>query len=116
MAPTDRSRYWFSAGLLDEDGALYLTEPDPYPYRVLSDTIEHVAVDGDTWWGLAGKYYAEIDLHHASELYWVICDFQPTPIVDPTIAIEAGTTIYIPSPRTVKEEIFNELRSVEFEA
>jgi hypothetical protein len=35
----------------------------------------------------------------------VLCDFQPTPVVDPTLAIAPGTLIVIPSPATVRTEI-----------
>lgn len=107
-----QSYYLFSEGIWDEDGNLWLYPPVPYAYRELDDTIEHTVIDGDTPWSIAGRYWAALG-SRASELYKLICDFQPTPIIDATVRLEAGTTIYVPSLRTVVEEIFNESRRLE---
>jgi hypothetical protein len=113
MAPVDVfSRYRFCKLLTDEGGRAYLSERTPYGYRQLADTIPHTAVDGDTWWGLAGRYYKGY-FPQPSMLYDVLCDFQPVPVVDPTVVIEAGTLIYIPHPTTVSEKILNEQRRFE---
>ena len=111
MPPSAQSRYRFADGILDTDGNLWLYPPDPYPYRELDDTREHPVIDGDTLWALAARYFPRFD--RASELFWVIADFQPQPIIDPTIRLEAGTVLYIPSERTLTEEILNEARRLE---
>lgn len=97
--------------MTDPDGKLYLSEREPYGYVDLPDTIEHTAIDGDTWWSIAGKYYAGQFLR-PSELYWVIMDFQPEASIqiDPTVALEAGTVIYVPHPLDVREKILSEER------
>jgi len=59
---------------------------------------------------LAGKYFRGIA--RPSGLWWVIADYQPQPIRDPTIPIRVGTILTIPSMRMLREEIFAESRSL----
>ena len=37
--------------------------------------------------------------------WWAIADFQPDPIVDPTLELEVGRTIFIPSERVLTDVI-----------
>lgn len=41
---------------------------------------------------------------------WAIADFQPDPIIDPTLALEAGRTLIIPSERVLTDVILGEAR------
>lgn len=111
MPPRRMSRYTFSEAAVDDAGDLLLSEPEPFVFIDRPDNITHVALDGDTWWGLAGFYYQSIP--RPAGLWWVLCDFQPEPVLDPTIAITPGTTLYIPSVRTVLEDVFSEKRRAE---
>lgn len=111
MPPRENSRDTFAEEIVDADGDTVLTVPNPYRYREFPDTIRHPVVDGDTLQGLAGRYYAA--LPRACALWWVLADFQPDPIHDPTIALEAGRILLIPSPRVVSEEILTEARRAE---
>ncbi len=85
-----------------------MSEYEPFRFVALSDNIRHVVSDGDTLFNLAGDYYQA--LPRPSGLYWILADFQPTPIIDPTIALVPGTILWIPSLRTVQDSIFNETR------
>ena len=111
-AQDDFSRYLFCLGLTDAKGNFYLTDRVPFRYIARSDNRFHTAAEGDTLFTLAHKYFAP--LPRAEKLYWVIADFQPTPILDATVKLTIGATIVIPSVRCVKEEIFNESRRVDF--
>lgn len=120
MPPGASSRYLFCEGIDDGDGKTYLTTADPFRYRDLSDNIEHVCVESDTLWGIAGTYYAELARDSngsvasgtsGAQLYWVIADFND--IADPTLTLAAGTRLWVPSPRTVTEEILAEVRRFE---
>lgn len=104
------SRLRFAMVLTDDGtGKQFSTEYAPYVFIDLPDNIEHITSAGDTWWSLAATYYAAFT--NPSLLYWVICDFQPGGIViDPTIDIAPGTVVYIPSPLTVDQAIFNSVR------
>ena len=57
---------------------------------------------------LAGQFYAT--LPRGAGFWWVIADFQPEPVHDPTIAIPPGTTVVVPSIRTLQHLILNEAR------
>lgn len=111
MPPNRWSRDRFCSAIEDEEGTLYLTEREPYGYREISDNVLHTVTQGDTLWTLAAAYYAPVE--RPARFWWVIGDFQPEPIHDPTIALEPGTLLVIPSLRTLLEEILNEARRSE---
>jgi hypothetical protein len=108
MPPRRFSRFTFSAALLDEEGRLFLTEREPYRFRAFPDTRQHVVGEGDTLFSLAGRYFAP--LPRPAGLWWIIADFQPDPIHDPTLALDLGRMMFVPSVRVVTEEIFSESR------
>lgn len=101
MPPRLGSRYTFSFGVRDEMGRLFLTELEPFRFRELPDNRKHRVVEGDTLFHLAGRYFAP--LPRACGYWWVIADFQPEPIVDPTLALGIGRVIHIPSVNALTE-------------
>lgn len=109
------SRNLFCTGQLDANGNLFISERVPFRFIELDDTTEYTANAGDTWASLAFAYYGSIE--DAASLLWnVIPDFQPVPIVDPTINIVPGAIIYIPSLQTVETLIFAESRRKDFQS
>ncbi len=50
---------------------------------------------------------------HAAAKHILIADFQPDPIHDPTLSLEVGRVLVVPSLRTVTEEVFSEKRRQE---
>ena len=111
MPPRRFSRFTLSSAVLDDAGRLLLTEREPYRFRALADTRQHVVQQGDTLFTLAGRYFAP--LPRPAGLWWVIADFQPEPIHDPTLALDLGRLLLIPSVRVITEEIFSEARRQE---
>ena len=111
MPPRRFSRYSFTAAILDDDQRLYLTEPEPFNFVELADNRTHLVKRGDSLFTLAGRYFR--GLPRPSGLWWVIADFQPQPIVDPTLALSPGTVLFIPSIRTVLENVFADSRLAE---
>lgn len=109
MPPRRYSRFTFSAGFVDEDdGAFLLEDPEPFEFQEFSDTRIHTVTESDTVFNLAARYFASFE--RPAGLWWIICDFQPDPIIDPTLKLAVGRTLFIPSERVVTEEIFNEAR------
>lgn len=111
MPPRLWSRHTFTTQLRRlSDGAVFLTDRERFLYVELADNISHIVVDGDSLHSIAAQNYAELsDPPHFSgaSLWWAIADFQPIPIHDPTIVLTSGTTIIVPSLRTVMDKIFN---------
>lgn len=91
-----------------DDGLLMLYGGDPFRYVELADNVRHVVRDGDTLFALAGRYFR--GLPRPAGLWWVIADFQPEPIHDPTLRLAAGRVLFVPSLRTVNELVFSEAR------
>lgn len=111
MPPRHYSRYMHSVARTDDAQRSWLTERVPFRYRPLADTGQHSVVEGDTLFALAARQYR--GLPRPAGLWWVIADFQPEPIVDPTIRLRAGQVLFIPSLRVVQEQVFNEARRQE---
>ncbi len=95
-------------------GQVALTDPVPFTFVERADTIKHPVVEGDTWESIAAMYYQA--LVGAPQLWRIIAEFQPTIPMDATIPPAPGSTVYVPSLRTVLEEIFNEARRADYEA
>lgn len=104
MPPHVRSRYLVTYGLKDSNSKLYLTERTPFRYDpALQGTRRHVVAQGDRLWHLAYRYFAPFP--NAEHLWWVIAEFQPQPIQDPTLDLAVGRVLYIPSTRVVQERV-----------
>ena len=111
MPPRLFSRFSFSAAVLDDRGRLLLTEREPFRFRALPDNRQHLVREGDTLFSLAGRYFAP--LPRPAGLWWIIADFQPVPIHDPTLSLELGRLLLIPSIRVITEDVFSEARRQE---
>lgn len=111
MAVFDKSRFAFCQQWFDEAGHVFLDDRKPFSYRAFADNTLHVVQVGDTIFSIAGSHFRP--LPRAAGLWWVIADFQPNPIHDPTIKLVEGSVLVLPSSRTVIEEIFSEARRTE---
>jgi hypothetical protein len=85
-----------------------LASREPFRFRELTDNRIVRAKEGDTVFTLAARHFA--GMPRPAGLWWVICDFQPQPIIDPTVRLRPGALVVIPSARTVQEQIFAEGR------
>lgn len=106
---TPFSRYWACVGRRDTAGRLWLDERAPVRYRVEADNRVHTVRDGDTWWGLAHRYFYGVTVRPAN-LWWILAEFQPAPVIDPTLALTPGATIVIPSARFVRTVVFGAMQ------
>ncbi len=109
MPPRNNSRYLFtSAQTREGEEKLFLSWRIPFRYIDLADNIPFEVREGDTLHRIASKVYSslgELPLVSAANLWWVIADFQPIPIQDPTILLVPGQQLILPSARTVQERI-----------
>lgn len=108
MPPRKFSRHTFTLGITDESERLFLTDRKRFLFQERGDNIQHKVQQGDTLQSLASRYFKGVT--RPDGLWWVIADFQPEPIHDPTIQLEPGSFVVVPSLRTVLEDIFSEAR------
>ena len=108
MPPHVGSRYSFSTALEDEQGRPYLTGREPYRFAEHQDTRVHCVVNGDSLFSLAGRYFEP--LPRACGFWWAIADFQPVPILDPTLMLESGSLLYIMSLRVLTDVVLADPR------
>jgi hypothetical protein len=108
MAPRAGSRFTFSLGILDAQGRRYLAEREPYRYYPHPDNTLYVVAQGETLFSIAGRAFAP--LPRACGLWWAIADFQPDPILDPTLALVPGQQLVLPSLRVLTDVILGEAR------
>jgi Tfp pilus assembly protein FimV len=104
------SRYRFSTVEKDSAGRVYLGPRPHFGFRELADTVEYVVSEGDTLYAIAAATYR--GFARPEQFWWAIADFQPEPIRDITVPLEAGRRLYIPSLRTLEEQILATGRSV----
>ena len=95
----------FTKATTDASGATSLSDRVPFRFQKLADNRHHVVKQGDSLWTLAARYFRP--LARPAGLWWIIADYQPAPIIDPTIRLSPGTIIVIPSVRTVVEDVFS---------
>lgn len=104
--PNRFSRYRFTTAQTDADGRLFLSDRTPFRFRDLADNRQHIAKEGDTWFSLAGFYFAAMP--RGAGFWWVVCDYNN--VHDPTVPPIPGNVYILPSVRTLQEEILNERR------
>lgn len=105
MGPRVLSRYLISTASRDDAGRMVLSDREPYRFANFPDNRTHTVVAGDTLFHVAGRYFAP--LSRACGFWWVIADFQPDPIVDPTLELDVGRVLVIPSVRTLTDVILS---------
>jgi len=109
MPPGQFSRHLLVTGLTRvTDGQRFLLDREPFRFVPRPDTRRIVAKGGDTWQSLAFEHLNPVS--NAEQLWWVLTDFQPEPVLDPTIPPVPGTIIYIPAPEFVLSELWAESR------
>lgn len=111
MPPRLFSRHTFTTGTSDTEERLFLSDRKVYTFRTLPDNQTWEVREGDTLYTVAGALYRGIP--RPAGLWWVIADFQPTPVHDPTLKLDNGRVLFAPSRRVVTEEILAEARRLE---
>ncbi len=104
MPPRINSRYLSTEGVVDDNGYFHLTEREPFKYDAnLPGTIRHRVGAGESIFTIAFKYYDPFP--NAEHLWWVLCEFQPDPILDPTLDLAENRIIFVPTLRVIQEKV-----------
>lgn len=104
----NHSRYAFVDRIADANGFVSFGRRVPYRHRERTDTRRHVVIEGESLHSLAARYFAP--LASAANYWWAIAEFQEEPITDPTIVLEGGSVILIPSLYVLTDVILGEAR------
>ena len=119
MPPRTNSRHLYTTAQkrdADTPGLpLFLSDRTPFRYRNLNDNRVVTVREGDTLHRIASRVYAplgQLPFISAASLWWVIADFQPIPIHDPTLRLVLGEKLIVPSLRTVTEKVLQRPRDV----
>jgi hypothetical protein len=87
---------WSNAEVMSDDaGRVVVGEREPMSFRERADNRTHTVLPGDTLSALAGAHFAP--LPRACGYWWAIAEYQPEPIVDPTVPLTAGRVLVVPS-------------------
>ncbi len=109
MSVGSLSRHFLVTGVTRiNDGLTFLLDREPVRFQPRRDNRRVIARAGDTWHSLAAQHLKSIP--NAEQLFWVICDYQPTPVVDCTMDPVAGEVIVIPSEDFVMSAYFTDSR------
>lgn len=92
------SRYAGCERFLDvREGAnntMFFGRRDRFVYRDHINNRYHIVSEGETYAVIAAQYFAHV--YEAARMWWVVCDYQPIPIIDPTVKPAGGTVLIIP--------------------
>ncbi len=112
MPPQRSSRHLLTTALTDNSERVFLSERVPFRFIELPDNRKHTVKEGDDLFNIAGRYFAP--LNRPAGFFWAVADFQPDPIIDPTLKITFGRILFVPSIRTLVESILSEDRREDF--
>lgn len=99
MPPRPHSRYRPNGLFRSEDNTLFTAPREPFRYEPRNDSRLHRVESGDTLQNLAERFFSG---PHTARLWWIIADFQPEPILDPTEELTIRTFLIIPSDQFVR--------------
>lgn len=112
MPALRNSRYQHSTTYTDTAGCRFLTEPPLIPYVDSLENRVHVVTGGERLQDIAHRYFKDLgdDTFPAAALWYIVAQFQPTPIIDPTLRLADGLRLYIPSKTYVTARVFAKSR------
>jgi hypothetical protein len=107
VPPRVNSRYSLVVGVTRlSDGLTFLLDREPFRFADRADNRRVVVKGGDTLQSLAVEHFKPVA--EAAELWWVIADYQPDPIEDPTLDLDEGRILFIPSVEYVLSQAFSD--------
>lgn len=88
-----------------DTGEVFFRLPERMPFEERDDNILHIVQRGERLWDIAVRYF-QGRRFRACDMWEVLANFQPNPIIDPTVLLRAGQVIYVPSDDYIEEVVF----------
>lgn len=85
-----------------DDGSVVYRLPERLRYLPMDGTISHVCVNGELLWDIAVLYYGRWR-SRALDLWEVLAQFQPSPILDASVPLKSGKVILVPPVEYIEE-------------
>lgn len=108
------SRYKYTTSMLNNveggDGYTYLATQESAFFIDDSENEMHIVKLGDTLESIAHQYFKGFP--NSAQLFWIIGEYQPTPILDPTLKLKVGSLIIIPAQSIVYELLYARLEDI----
>lgn len=103
------SRYQRSRIILRGEALTFLQLAEVEYYSGQEDDVFHIVSEGETLFSIAYRYYGGVGdgVHN----WWLIAEYQPEPIVDPTAKLNPGDILVIPSTRHLLDAIAGQTSS-----
>jgi hypothetical protein len=101
------STYRHARAIQFDDGRIIFRLPERIPFEDRDDSILHISNGRERLWDLAQLYYGS-EVRDAIDLWEVIAQFQPEPIQDPSIPLQAGLSVLIPSLEYIEDVAFGD--------
>ncbi len=99
MPPTVNSYYQYARAFQDAQERWYLEVMTPFRFTDEQDNVPHQVRAGETLFILAYRYYRSFE--NPTRMWKAIADFND--IVDPTLPLEEGKILIIPSERWIRD-------------
>lgn len=82
-------------------GLLYLSLPERLPWQPRNDTVLYSAKEGEYLFDIVAGHYSNI---YSAPWYIVeiVAQFQPIPLIDPSVPLPAGLEIQLPSTEYIE--------------
>lgn len=91
-------RYKYTRYIVDDISAretTYVGTREPIEFEDDSENTSYVVRAGDTLQTIANKFFGGFP--DPPSMWWIIAEFQPVPIKDPTLRLKPGSILTIPS-------------------
>jgi len=100
-----RSVYRHANIIQNEDSTIVFTLPERVGYEYDDDITIHIVSDGERLYDIAQFHYKDTAIA-PWDLWDMLAQFQPEPILDPSVPLPSNMEIYIPSADFIEDAFF----------
>jgi hypothetical protein len=98
------SIYRHAKAVAKEDGSIIFQVPERIGYEDDEDISLHIVQEGERLWDIAQSHFGQ-SRHNPWDIWDLLSQFQPEPILDASTILKTGMEIFIPSDDFVEEAL-----------